>query len=113
MKSTEAKAIEILINNALETQYIHVQDENFSDMSEEDIKEMSENTSKAIEIEHAIHKMLSPEGQKMFSELDNLYGGRLCIESRYMFKRGVIEGLTTFEYLKEVSNCVYLPLMKI
>jgi hypothetical protein len=69
--------------------------------------------SKMIELEQAIHKMLTPEGNKMFNELDCLQGTNLAIESRYMFKRGAIEGLTNLGYLKNTSECVCLPLIKL
>lgn len=109
MKSTEI--IEHLINNSLKAQYYNVQDDNFGDMNEDDNKESYENTEKILELEKAILSMLPIEGQKMYTELENLWGNKLSIESQYMFKRGVIEGLTTFDYLKEASN--YLHLMKL
>ena len=107
------RMIENLITNAFETKCYSVQDENFSEMNEEDKKTQDENISRMIELEQSINKMLSPEGKKMFDELDCLQGANLAIESRYMFKRGAIEGLTTFEYMKDASNCVYFPSIKI
>lgn len=113
MRSTEVKVIENLINNALETQYKYIQDENFSEMGECDATEYAGNTSKIIELEETIQSLITEDIYKIFLELDSLTMRNASIESQYMFKKGVIEGLTTFEYLKEVSNCVYLPLMKI
>lgn len=107
------KVIENLIINALETQYQSIQENNYSDMREENIKRNAKNRSKIIELQSAIIKMLPKDGQKMFFELDSLVNANLSIESEYMFKKGAIEGLTSFEYLKQASEYVYLPSLKL
>jgi hypothetical protein len=111
MKDTDA--IEYMINNALETQFNYIEDENFSEMREEHSKKFDENTSKIIKLEKTILSMLPIEGQKMYLEIETLSEENSALEIQYMFKKGVIEGLTTFEYLKKISKCVYLPSMKI
>jgi hypothetical protein len=105
--------IECIVNNALETQYNYIQNENLSEMREDVRKKYDDNTSKIIELEKIILSMLPKEGQKMYREIESLLLHNLSIESHYMFKKGVIEGLTTFGYLKEISNSSYLPLIKI
>lgn len=107
------KAIKNLITNALDAQYEAVQASNFRDMNKADKNEYDENTSKMIKLEHSIKEMLSLEGKKMLFDLDVLTGTNLAIESRYMFKRGTIEGFTDSEYLNEANGCIYLPLMKL
>lgn len=105
--------MEQLITKTMDIQYERAQEDNFIDMKEKDIKEHAENVTKMIELEHNISKMLSPEGKKMFFELDCLQGTNLAMESHYMFKRGVVDGLTSIKYLKDAGDCVYLPSIKL
>jgi len=105
--------IEHLITNALDTGYESAQEGHFSGMNEEDNKEYGDNFKKIISLEHSINEMLPPEGKKILFDLDCLIGTNSAIEARYMFKKGAIEGLTNLQYLKETSECVYLPSIKI
>lgn len=107
------KLVEDLLQNVIESEYLRVQEDNFSDINDAERKELEDTTSKMIELEQQIFLMLSKEGRELYSELESLSGTRLCIESRYMFKKGVVAGLNDLEYLKEASNYVYLPLIKL
>lgn len=105
--------IEHLIDNVIETQWQSIEEENFRDLSKEDTKKYKDNTTKIIELEDKLKELLPQEGIKLLSELDDLIDCNTLIESHYMFKKGVISGLTNLKYLKEASECVYLPSIKL
>jgi len=105
--------IENMITNALEVQYMHIQEDNFSEMKEEHTKLYNENRSKINVLEKSLMKILPPDMKKVFLELDSLNNYNTGIESEYMFKKGVIEGLTTFGYLKEASDYIFLNSIKL
>jgi hypothetical protein len=105
--------IELVINNAIETQFYNIEEDNFSDMEENNANECAKNTSKMIELEKIMQSKVTKEAYEIFLEIEDLMAINTSIETQYMFKKGVIEGLTTFEYLKAVRECVYLPMMKL
>lgn len=113
MMENRLAVMEKLITKTMGARYERAQEDNFSDMTEKNMKEYEENSLKIIELEKNIQKMLSPQGEKMFFELDCLNSTNSAMESRYMFKRGVIDGLTNLKYLSETDKCVYLPAIKL
>lgn len=107
------RIIENLFNKTIENEYIVVQDENFSDINDDECKELEEVKLKISTLEKQLFLMLPEEGRELYFELESQLGNISCIESRYMFKKGVVAGLTNLEYLKEVNKLVYLPLIKL
>lgn len=100
--------IEKLVQNAIEGEYCRVQDENFSDMNDGERKEIEHTTSMIISLQKQLLSMLPEEGHDLYIKLDTLVGTNLLLESRYMFKKGVIVGLTDLAYLKETDSCLCL-----
>lgn len=102
--------IERLVQNAIEGEYYKVQGENFIQINDAERKELEYTTSMIISLEKQLLSMLPKEGYDLYIKLETLLGTTLLLESRYMFKKGVVVGLTDLEYLKETDSCLYLIL---
>jgi hypothetical protein len=105
--------IEFAINNAIDTRFHIIEEADFSEIKDKDANECAKNTSRIIELEKNIKSMVSEEAYNIYLEIESLTIINTSIENQYMFKKGVIEGLTTLKYLNAVSECVNLPLIKL
>lgn len=92
------KTVKNLINKTIELEYYHMD----SDITElqhfDDYKEVSD---KYGDIQRNVYKTLPAEYHKLIDELVEVSNLLTGTEKKYMFKQGVIKGLTDLEYLND------------
>ncbi|KEI83373.1 hypothetical protein [Clostridium botulinum] len=92
-----------LVNNTIENEFYRL-DEDITDLKKvEDYLNLSE---KYIELEENLYKILPKEYHSLIEELTGALNLMLGVEKRYMFKQGVIKGLTDLNYLEEVGQMI-------
>ncbi|EJP6473810.1 hypothetical protein NHI66_003183 [Clostridium botulinum] len=92
-----------LVNNTIENEFYRL-DEDITDLKKvEDYLNLSE---KYIELEENLYKILPKEYHTLIEELTGALNLMLGVEKRYMFKQGVIKGLTDLNYLEEVGQMI-------
>ncbi|NFD76915.1 hypothetical protein FC826_13335 [Clostridium botulinum] len=92
-----------LVNNTIENEFYRLEDDITDLKKVEDYLNLSE---KYIELEENLYKILPKEYHSLIEELTGALNLMLGVEKRYMFKQGVIKGLTDLNYLEEVGQMI-------
>ncbi|MEL5897960.1 hypothetical protein AAGC94_07760 [Clostridium sporogenes] len=92
-----------LVNNTIENEFYRLEDDITDLKKVEDYLNLSE---KYIELEENLYKILPKEYYSLIEELTGALNLMLGAEKRYMFKQGVIKGLTDLNYLEEVGQMI-------
>ncbi|EPY6469226.1 hypothetical protein ACWO2F_003738 [Clostridium sporogenes] len=92
-----------LVNNTIENEFYRLEDDITDLKKVEDYLNLSE---KYIELEENLYKILPKEYHSLIEELTGALDLMLGVEKRYMFKQGVIKGLTDLNYLEEVGQMI-------
>lgn len=92
-----------LVNNTIENEFYRLEDDITDLKKVEDYLNLSE---KYIELEENLYKILPKEYHSLIEELTGALNLMLGAEKRYMFKQGVIKGLTDLNYLEEVGQMI-------
>jgi len=95
------KSLKNIIEEVIKMKFYELEELNFEDMNVDDKKIYKDNITRMIALESAINETLSPEGKKMFNELDILSGCNIALENNYMFNRGVKTGLNELSFIGE------------
>ena len=98
------KTIKNLINNTIELECWHIQDEDITQM--DNYEEYRESLDRLIELEKTLQAKLPEECHKLIEELEDLEGEIGALRERYLFKRGVVAGLTNLKYLEEIEDSI-------
>ncbi|HCL4439599.1 hypothetical protein AL714_07805 [Clostridium botulinum] len=92
-----------LVNNTIENEFYRLEDDITDLKKVEDYLNLSE---KYIELEENLYKILPKEYHTLIEELTGALNLMLGVEKMYMFKQGVIKGLTDLNYLEEVGQMI-------
>ncbi|HIG0358248.1 TPA: hypothetical protein ACX96U_003623 [Clostridium sporogenes] len=92
-----------LVNNTIENEFYRLEDDITDLKKVEDYLNLSE---KYIELEENLYKILPKEYHSLIEELTGALNLMLGVEKRYMFKQGVIKGLTDLNYLEEAGQMI-------
>ncbi|MBO0575968.1 hypothetical protein EXQ42_14445 [Clostridium botulinum] len=92
-----------LVNNTIENEFYRL-DEDITDLKK--VKDYLNLSEKYIELEENLYKILPKEYHSLIEELTGALNLMLGVEKRYMFKQGVIKGLTDLNYLEEVGQMI-------
>ncbi|WP_251862145.1 hypothetical protein [Clostridium sp. Marseille-Q2269] len=95
------KVLKNIINKVIESEF-HRLEENVTNL--EKIQEYLELSEKYNELETNLYKILPKEHHDLIEEFTQTLISSLTIEKKYMFKQGVIKGLTDLNYLEEVGR---------
>ncbi|MBW5459014.1 hypothetical protein [Clostridium sporogenes] len=97
------KVLKSIVNKTIESEFYRLE-EDVTDLEKfEDYLELNE---KYIELETNLYKTLPKEYHNSVEKLTQALVLVLTIEKKYMFKQGVIKGLTDLNYLDELGQTI-------
>lgn len=93
-----------LINNIVDNEFDHVQNENLEGMDElEKYNNIAENVDI---IQTKLFELLPNEHKYLLDELDTKVWEMVSIQVRHYFKKGVAAGTSNLNFLRDITNGV-------
>ncbi len=91
-----------LINNVIENEFKHVQNENLESMDnlEEYDKIAKENNERYLLLKEALPEDL----QKVLNKFYDTFTDGMCIEIKHYFKKGVAAGTSNLNFLRDITS---------
>lgn len=91
-----------LIDNIIENEFIHVQDEALKGMDELD--EYNKIRKEANSIQLKLCELLPSEYHQLVEDWDAKIWEGFCIEMRHYFKKGVVAGTSNLSFIRDITE---------
>lgn len=101
--------IKNLAERTIDLKYQYVQELNYSDMTQQEAAEYKEADKKYAELQDKLSEELTLELRTLFMKYTEAETNVLSLEESYMYKKGVLDGLTDLYFIREImGNSVVL-----